>query len=137
MTPRDKSEPKTTVDGRRSRIAATNSATPLPIRPQGSMKLRPVQFPTVVKMYTDSFAPVNLKNKVWSKMTAAMPRSVQLVMINALLWFILPFLVFEKLCGFGFSEISLEKPRLRFREVHDNQSVQGVREFRIHIESEQ
>jgi hypothetical protein len=48
-----------------------------------------------------------------------------------------PFLVFEKLCGFGLSEISFEKPRLRFREVHDNQSVQGIRELRIEIESEQ
>jgi len=46
--------------------------------PHGSM-------PKVEKMYTDSLAPVNLKKSVWSRITAAIPRSTQLVITNALL----------------------------------------------------
>ena len=40
-------------------------------RPQGSR-------PTLVKIYTDSGAPVNLKNRVCSRMTAAVTRTSQL-----------------------------------------------------------
>jgi len=58
------------------------------------------------------------------RITAAMPRRVQLVMMNALLWYVLftsgPFLTFEKFLGLGFSEIPLEKPRLGLREVHED-----------------
>ncbi len=49
-------------------MAATSSAIPEAILPQGSI-------PTVVKIYTDSGEAVNLKNSVWSKITAGRSRS--------------------------------------------------------------
>jgi hypothetical protein len=49
--------PIVTVAGIKSNITATSSSTPDPILPHGSA-------PSVVKMYFDSSAPVNLKNSV-------------------------------------------------------------------------
>src|SRR6516162_8723667 len=71
MTPKANSEPSQLNRGERSNSAAISSTTPEPIRPQGSA-------PTFEKMYTDSGAAVNLKNKVCSKMIAATIRKNQL-----------------------------------------------------------
>src|SRR5215831_315433 len=64
-----------TVDGISSSTEAISSATPLPILPHGSR-------PRVLKMYTDSRAPVNLKNSVCSRIAAAVPRRAQLTMVK-------------------------------------------------------
>ena len=63
--------PYGTRAGVSSMTAAISSITPDPMRPHGSA-------PTVVKMYTDSSAPVNLKNKVCNRMPATTTCSVQL-----------------------------------------------------------
>ena len=58
--------PKTTVRGVNSSAEAISSMIPLPMRPHGSA-------PSVLKIYTDSGAPLNLKNRVCSRMTAGIP----------------------------------------------------------------
>src|SRR5882724_5251346 len=116
--------------GASKRTAAINSTTPDPIRPQGSS-------PRVEKIYTDSFAPVNLKNNVCSKITAAIPRSNQLVMRNAFECSILPFLKIKKLRCLGPAQITVEEFWLGLGQVHQDQTVQSVRKLGIHIESEQ
>src|SRR5947208_218230 len=64
ITPSEINAPYTTVPGISSRMAAINSITPEPILPHGSR-------PRVEKMYTDSFAAENLKNRVCARITAA------------------------------------------------------------------
>ncbi len=63
ITPKPRIAPNTTVRGTKSSTTAINSAIPDPILPAGSN-------PSFSKMYLDSAAPVNLKNKVCARMQA-------------------------------------------------------------------
>src|SRR5690242_4329102 len=71
MTPSDSIAPQVTVLGVSNSTDAINSTTPDPIRPHGSN-------PSVLKMYTDSSAPLNLKNNVCNRINAAITWNVQL-----------------------------------------------------------
>lgn len=64
IRPRPNKAPNKEVRGIQIKIEAINSATPVPIRPQGSM-------PNMVNNSTDSGFAVNLKYKVCSMITAA------------------------------------------------------------------
>ena len=67
--------PNATVRGVNRSTEAISSTMPLPMRPQGSA-------PSVLKIYTDSGAPVNLKKSVCSRMTAATSRRSQLMTVS-------------------------------------------------------
>src|SRR6185295_3612508 len=60
--------------GTNNKADATSSTTPEPMRPQGST-------PSVLKIKTDSSAPVNLKNNVWSRMPATSNCRPQLITV--------------------------------------------------------
>ena len=67
--------PMPVVRGHRIKMEAISSKIPVKILPHGSM-------PSEEKIYTDSSAPVNLKYKVWSIMTAAKILSTHNRMVN-------------------------------------------------------
>jgi hypothetical protein len=69
MIPMAITAPKAVVAGIRINIEATSSAIPVPILPQGST-------PNVENIYTDSSAPVNLKNRVCNIINAGMMRRI-------------------------------------------------------------
>jgi hypothetical protein len=64
------SAPMKTVDGTSNKMPVINSIIPVTIRPQDSA-------PSLVNKATDSGCAVNLKYKVWKRITAAIIRTIQ------------------------------------------------------------